>query len=139
MGETIQQAPGQIEALLEGPRKRPHVSAPERTPLAQAYRLHRPLIEASMSAGAEAAGYSAAESGLAGVQLGRTIEAALELGQVEYMQAELDWIRSLLAERGRPAESLPGYITAYSQAVRKVLGAAGLPVADWLDRYISEA
>jgi hypothetical protein len=139
MGETIQQASGRIEALLEGPRKRLDVPAPERTPLAQAYRLHRPRIEASMSAGAEGADYSADESGLAGIQLGKVIGAALELGQVEYARAELDWVRSLLAGRGRPAESMSGYVSAYAQAVRITMGPIGSPIADWLDRYLSGA
>ena len=137
MGETIPQAAGRIESFMEGPRQVPRVSPPERSPLAQAYLLNRPLIEASISMQPESARYSAAESGTAGFQLGRVLGAALELGQVGYVRADLDWIRGLLRQQARPAESLPEYLVAYSQAVRKTMGSTGSPIADWLDSYLS--
>ena len=135
MGETVQQAAGRIESFMEGPRQTPRVYPPEHSPMAEAYRLNRPLIEAS--AGRQSEAYSSAESGTAGFQLGRALGAALELGQVGYVRADLDWIRGLLAHQGRAAGSLPEYVAAYSQAVRKTMGPAGAPIADWLDSYLS--
>jgi DNA-binding transcriptional MerR regulator len=135
--QNIQDVPGRIELLLEDALPTAEVEKSPSNPLARAYQLNRPLIEAALRDDPLASALEGRDLESANLYFGRTLSAALQLGQVDYLKAELDWFRGLSIRERKPAESLKEYFLAYSNAVRQLMGPQGSPVADWLDRYIS--
>jgi DNA-binding transcriptional MerR regulator len=134
----LQQAPQQIEDLLSQPLRAASSPLASASSVARSYRLKRPLIEAALR------GYFA-EHGPEGVDMtpaflhfGPALQAALQLGHVGYLEADLDWLRDGMAGSGSSAaEHLPAYLSAYSDAIRTVMGAEGAPIAGWLAGYAS--
>jgi hypothetical protein len=64
--------------------------------------------------------------------------SALELGNLRYLEPDLDWVKKLLADRNIPPESLPIYLLAYRDAVKQELGKSGSLITGWIDSYISQ-
>ena len=68
-----------------------------------------------------------------GIQfLGDNIAAALQLGDMEQVTDEMEWLKTLLQSHQRPPEELTGFIEAYSQAVDKHINGQGVPIKEWL-------
>ena len=64
--------------------------------------------------------------------LGDHISAALQLGDMSHVSAEIDWLRMLLASHATNPEQLVGFMDIYAQAVDKNINGQGKPIADWL-------
>ena len=59
---------------------------------------------------------------------GRAIIAALSLGDVNYLDPDIDWIEGLLVNHNEmPPEALDAYLETYYDALVKHLGKIGLP------------
>lgn len=68
---------------------------------------------------------------------GRTIFAALALGQLDYLSADMDWVEGLLVHHiGMPPEQLDHYLEAYMLAAEETLDQRGGPVVAWLARTL---
>lgn len=64
--------------------------------------------------------------------LGDNIAAALQLGDIEYVTAEMEWVKVLMNSRQRPPEELAYFMETYSQAVDNHINGSGTPIKDWL-------
>ena len=64
--------------------------------------------------------------------MARNIIAALQLGSMALLNADITWVEGLLEYQGMPASVLHYYFTAYAQAARHHLGEAGQLIVDWL-------
>ena len=64
--------------------------------------------------------------------LGENITAALQLGDMSYVSAEVDWLRSLLQSYDTPPQQLIHFMEVYSQAVDKNINGQGQPIFEWL-------
>ncbi len=68
-----------------------------------------------------------------GIQyLGDNIAAALQLGDMEYVTNEMEWLKNLLQAYERPAQELADFMNIYSRAVDKHINGQGKPIKDWL-------
>jgi glutaredoxin 2 len=67
--------------------------------------------------------------------MGDNILAALQLGDLSFMNEELDWVRSLLKSNNIPEQALGMYMQLYADAVHQNINGAGKPITDWLFRY----
>jgi DNA-binding transcriptional MerR regulator len=133
----LEQAPRHIEDLLSHPlRAAPSPLMPPGS-LARSYRLKRPLIEAALRGYLAEHGPADVDMSPAFIHFGSLLQAALQLGHVAYLQADLDWLRGLSTLGLSPAGPLPAYLSAYSHAVRTIMGPEGAPIADWLQSYTS--
>jgi DNA-binding transcriptional MerR regulator len=65
--------------------------------------------------------------------LGDHIAAALQLGDMSHVSAEIDWLSMLLEARTTHTEELTQFMDAYSQAVDKNINGQGTPIMAWLD------
>jgi hypothetical protein len=65
--------------------------------------------------------------------LGDNITAALQLGDMRYVSAEVDWIKFLLHAYHHPADELIGFMHAYASAVDRHINGSGRPIYDWLN------
>ncbi len=64
--------------------------------------------------------------------LGDNIAAALQLGDIEHVTAEMEWVKVLMNSRQRPPEELATFMEIYSQAVDQCINGAGAPIKAWL-------
>lgn len=68
--------------------------------------------------------------------LGDNIAAALQLGEMEYVTQEVEWIKVLMQWRKRPPQELSDFVKSYSQAVDKHINGQGSPIKNWLASQI---
>lgn len=64
--------------------------------------------------------------------LGDNIAAALQLGDMEHIKNEIEWLKVLLQTHDRPAEELQHFMNAYSQVVDEQINGQGDPIKEWL-------
>jgi hypothetical protein len=64
--------------------------------------------------------------------LGENITAALQLGSIWHISAEIYWLKGLLQAHGAPKEQLISFMRAYSQAVDQIISEQGQPIYEWL-------
>ena len=63
--------------------------------------------------------------------LGENITAALQLENMTYVSAEVDWLRTLLQSCETPPQQLIHFMETYVQAVNKNINGSGHPIMDW--------
>jgi cobalamin-dependent methionine synthase I len=64
--------------------------------------------------------------------LGDNIAAALQLGDMEYVTNEVEWLKTLIQAHERPAQELADFMDIYSRAVDKHINGQGEPIKEWL-------
>jgi hypothetical protein len=64
--------------------------------------------------------------------LGENIMAALQLGDMGHVSAEIDWLKGLLRLHGTSESQLAYFLQAYSNAVDKNINGQGTPIFEWL-------
>jgi DNA-binding transcriptional MerR regulator len=68
---------------------------------------------------------------------GRNIIAALTLGDMDFLNADIDWVEGLLVNHHQmPPEALEHYLNAYYDACVHHLGEPGFVVLEWLSRLL---
>jgi MerR family transcriptional regulator, light-induced transcriptional regulator len=67
--------------------------------------------------------------------LGDNIIAALQLGNLNHLTEEMDWLKVLLQAHERPSQELQYFMEAYSQAVDDHINGQGEPIKNWLKAY----
>jgi cobalamin-dependent methionine synthase I len=71
-----------------------------------------------------------------GIQyLGDNIAAALQLGDMEYVTNEMEWLKILLQAHERPVQELTEFMKIYSRAVDKHINGRGEPIKEWLKSH----
>jgi MerR family transcriptional regulator, light-induced transcriptional regulator len=74
---------------------------------------------------------------MANLSFGRAIIAALSLGDMNYLDPDIDWIEGLLVyHHEMPAAALDAYLDTYYEALVKHLGKSGYPVIEWMARLL---
>ena len=140
LGETLEQAVQEIERLITSQAETPGVeSVPEIYQIAQRqFNQKQPLIEAYLFEQLQKNGMQEHHLEIASDFLVNDIQAGLILGDMEFLQFEIDWIKSLLENHNIPEDLLLHYLVLYKQASEANLSEAGQPIINWLDRMIAE-
>jgi DNA-binding transcriptional MerR regulator len=140
LGDSIETAIPMIESLVTNPVPAPVEETIEKRTLqlAAAYKEKRPLIESMLLGYAKFQNQAIDYIETANHFLGRTIIAALELGDISYTSTEVHWLANLLIGRNIPLSQLPLFLSYYAQATREVMGEEGQPVAAWLTAEIQK-
>ena len=76
---------------------------------------------------------------LANDHLGRDIIAALTLGDISFIGANIQWLEGLLTYRDMSEDLVLEYLTAYKEAAERLLPDLGRPIVDWLADYIHDS
>lgn len=71
--------------------------------------------------------------------LSRDLLAALKLGNLEFVGANLRWLEGLMVNHDMPVETLPIYLRAYYMAAKSVLGDPENPILSWLEGLLETA
>ena len=66
------------------------------------------------------------------------ISAALTLGDINFLQFNLDWLSGLITSRKFNSGNLLSYLRAFSEAVDQLLGPEAKLIVNWLDRSVGE-
>jgi DNA-binding transcriptional MerR regulator len=64
--------------------------------------------------------------------LGENILAALQLGDIAHVSAEIDWLQGLLQSHGSPENQLGQFLQSYSRAVDQAINGQGQLIQQWL-------
>lgn len=70
--------------------------------------------------------------------LGNNIAAALQLGNLDYLSEEMEWLKSLLQMHESQPQELNHFMKAYSNAVDKHINGQGEPIKTWLHSFVLE-
>lgn len=137
LGPSLAGAVDRVEELMIAPYARPS-ARPVSHEYVQAlhhFREHRAAIEAEIWHSLEESGVPQANLADANMGLGRGIDAALALGDIQHLSADMEWIRGMLVNHNRlPAEAVDEYVSAYARAAAHYLGEPGRVVVQALTK-----
>jgi DNA-binding transcriptional MerR regulator len=135
LGNTIISSLDTVEKLLQSKIKATPTDAlpAEYVTAHQAFVTERTQIESSVKKLVQF--YSIKPEDLnTGIQfLGDNIAAALQLGSMDYITHEVDWLKDLVKHHQRPMASLSDFMHIYGQAVDKHIREHGRPIKAWLN------
>lgn len=140
LGESLDQALDGVEQLIQNPRTHPVADLEGNwLTLAQLFRQSRPLIENQVLAELEKAETPIDNIQEINAHFGVNLAAALEFGDLNFMEGELDWINKLLSSRRIAGQQLTDYLAAYNQGLHAVMGEEGKPITRWIEEIASRA
>jgi cobalamin-dependent methionine synthase I len=136
LGEQLEAAPHIVESLMTAPRP---VPKPKSIPDAYLRALEhfwerQGSIEARVIQSLNSADYAHNHLALANRELGLNIGAALALGDMDFLETDIDWAIGLLSNYQLSVEALVGFLRAYHQAAIEQLDARGQPIITWLGK-----
>lgn len=134
----VGEAVGRIEKLVDTPMRVKAQKTVMPSPQAEAYRRARAGIEIEVQHSLAGLPIPQQMLDVANSEFGAALEAAMELGSISYLEADLTWVRALLENQGLPPVALPAYLRAHAKALRGALGQSAASVADWLEGYASQ-
>jgi DNA-binding transcriptional MerR regulator len=139
LGDELLGAVAEVERLMS---RSEMPAAAETLPEAYAAALghlnaRKAAFESALATTLAVGGQSPAEFADAGNFLTRNVVAALKLGNLELVEAEIEWIGGLLGKRNLEPDLLRVYLSAYRQALMDTLDQRGQIIIDWLDGLLS--
>jgi methanogenic corrinoid protein MtbC1 len=138
LGESLKTVGQVVEHLMTAPRSAPEVEpgCPACEKALSHYRQQRPLIEATVWEQLADSEVPADRIGEANRRFARNVEAALSLGDIDFMDVHIGWVEGLQREDGITGRTLPPYLRVYRDAIETHLDERGQPILDWLTRRI---
>jgi methanogenic corrinoid protein MtbC1 len=138
LGDQLESVVPVVERFMAAPGE---LSEPEPVPehyqkTLSHYRDKQPMIDAYLWDTVKRNGLKDYHLTLANKYLARDIDAALRLGDINYVQPDLDWLAALLVNFNVAVELLPKYMTYYKEALNTHLDERGQPIIEWMDNFI---
>ncbi len=140
LGETLQGAAERASELIAQPLPAPQPQEqPEiyRRALAQ-YTERRALIESHIWGTFIATNKPTGQLTAINNDIAQTIVAALRLGDMSLLNADITWIEHLLMAYRLPKDFIRDYVLAYYQAARIHLGDSASGIVDWLAQMVAD-
>ncbi len=140
LGESLSELTSAVHEILRAPKMLPEVieTPREYVNALEHYRQHLSPIEAEVLNTLEPQAREMIRQAGANSYLAQYLGAALALGDVNFVDSDLDWIRGLLSGRQLPDSALLGYLRAYLSAARKHLDQRGALIVEWLQQALEE-
>jgi methylmalonyl-CoA mutase cobalamin-binding subunit len=139
LGETLEESIDRIEQLASAPAPYPDVLRVDDAlrECAAVFRFKRPRIEARVIEKLRKLNLANEAILLVNEQFAEGLLAALALGDLAFLEGDLEWVSDLLAERKISAEKLRFYLDAYRKAVDEEMGAASARISDWIGSILA--
>jgi methanogenic corrinoid protein MtbC1 len=133
LGGDLPSAIDQIEGLFSRNLKQtqPKAASPAYLAAYQAFLAKRGQIELTLKQSIEPLSIAPDDIQTGIHFLGENISAALQLGNMSYVSAEVDWLKVLLQFHESRPEQLIHFMQAYSGAVNKGINGQGQPIFEW--------
>jgi DNA-binding transcriptional MerR regulator len=140
LGESLSDLTATVQEILHAPWPLPDViEAPRDYVTAlEHYRDRLPTIEAEVLGGLEPRMREMIRQGGANTYLAQYLGAALALGDIDFLDSDLSWIRGLLSAHQLPDAAWLGYLRAYRAAVQKLLDRRGTIIIEWFQQALEE-
>lgn len=134
LGHALPSALEAVESILSGNSTRyaPGTISQAYLTASQAFAARRAQIEFTVQESLEPLALSSEDIETGLHFLGNNIAAALQLGEIAHVSAELDWLKTLLQFHNRPSQQLLYFLEIYAEAIRKTLHDQGEPILAWL-------
>jgi len=140
LGSDLNTAPEVIELILSGRIKKRESKETSHayTAARQAFVSRRAQIDMTVkeALGPLALSLQDIETGIH--FLGENIAAALQLGDMAHVSAEVDWLKSLLQFHNGHPQQLIHFMETYAEAVRKNINGQGEPIVAWLTAEVEK-
>ena len=135
LGNDVGAALGEIENIIQSKNlPKPAKAASQGCVTAlQAYTFRRSKIESTLNEMLAPLAISPNDINTGIHFLGDHITAALQLGDMSHVSAEIDWLRMLLASHATHPEQLVNFMELYSKAVDRNINGQGRPIFEWLN------
>jgi len=106
--------------------------------LARQYHEKRALIEETLLTILETERPDFVNLEEANAFFGDRLIAALDLGDLTFVEPDLEWVTQFLDQRQKSAGLLTPYLNAYSLAVENIMGRASTPITTWITTYVAK-
>jgi hypothetical protein len=138
LGPDIHAALDEIETILKGrvERREPRVISHAYETAHQAFASKRPQIELTVRESLEPLSISPEDIDTGIHFLGENITAALQLGDMSHVSAEIDWLQGLLRSHGSYESQLEHFMRSYVEAIDKSIDGQGQPIFEWIEAEI---
>lgn len=138
IGEELQDSAPTIEQIIQQPPPIPDASPPsvEYQAALTHFQEQKAALESHIWQRIRGNGIQRQHLVEANKYLSQDIEAALALGDIEYLGNEITWIKELLENHGTPTAGLQHFLYAYRQAAHEILDERGLPILQWLNQQL---
>jgi methanogenic corrinoid protein MtbC1 len=139
LGESMKEGMERIEQLLLTPTPAPAAILPDSSiqETAQLFRENQALLERELEKDLQQAGLQYSYIREASDHFNNGLAAALELGDIAYLEADLDWVSKLLSGQQIPGERLHYFLAAYKQTIFNQMGEDSAPITQWIDAYLN--
>ncbi len=133
LGHELNSAVGEIETILHTrvKHRQPKAASQIYVTAHQAYQSKRAQIELTLNGMLEPLSISSEDIKTGVHFLGENIAAALQLGDMAHVSAEVDWLKALLQFYETPLQQLIHFMEAYSHAVGRNMNGEGKPIFEW--------
>lgn len=140
LGQQLNAALDEIELILRSKsvRHQPITVSPDYTAAHQAFVSKRAQIDLTLKETLEPLSISPDDIKTGMIFLGDNITAALQLGDMSHVSAEVDWLRSLLQAYETPPQQLIHFMKTYAQAVDQTINGQGKPILEWFDAELQK-
>jgi MerR family transcriptional regulator, light-induced transcriptional regulator len=139
LGDSIPAALNTAEALLQSkvkPGLLKEISAKSRA-AHHAFISERVRIEGSVRETAPSHSIGPEELNVGLQFLGDNISAALQLGSMDHLTDEMDWLKTLFDYHNKPLKTLSAFMQIYFRAVDKHIDGQGEPIKEWIKAQTS--
>jgi methanogenic corrinoid protein MtbC1 len=135
LGNDVPGALDELELVLNGKLKRrePKEISQSYTTAHQAFASNRVQIDWSVQQSLEQISISPEDVAIGIGFLGENIMAALQLGDMAHVSAEIDWLKGLLRSHGVSEGQLTSFMQVYSNAVDRNINGQGSPILAWFE------
>jgi DNA-binding transcriptional MerR regulator len=139
LGKSLIDVPKNVESLIQKMPAYPVVSPPpvEFDPALKHFNQRRSAIETFIHSQLETGiDIPVSELRVANKNLGDNIIAGLQLGDLNMLLPNLEWVQELIINHNSrlPEQTLNYYLSVYKQAALAHLDERGKPVLDWFDQ-----
>jgi DNA-binding transcriptional MerR regulator len=140
LGEDLSGLTGAVQAILRAPWSPPDVIETPREYVSalEHYRERLPVIEADVLAALGLNAREMVQQAGATAYLAQYLGAALALGDINFLDVDLNWIRGLLSAHQLPDEALLGFLQVYQSTVQKHLDRRGGVIGEWFRQALAE-
>ncbi len=139
LGESLGELSGTVQTMLRAPWPLPEAIDTPRDYIdaLEHYRERLPLIEAEVLSTLDPKTREMVQQAGAHTYLAQYLGAALALGDVDFLDSDMSWIRGLLAAHQLPDAALFGFLQVYLTAAQKHLDRRGMIIVEWLRRAMN--
>lgn len=133
LGDTLIRSIDEVERLLKTPELPLEANPPtqEYIKAHQFFTSKRPQIESTLRQMIQPLTISQENLTTAIDHLGDRISAALQLGDMNYVSGEMEWLKTLIKTHDQSTQELANFMTTYRKSVNKHLHGSSQPIHDW--------